>query len=97
MLIVCTAWAADDSWGVFSANIPPAGAIFARVLSFRAPAAVLLVLAGGGDAVVVTTGLVGVVAEVTESWSWMDCHSPEAVLKRIWGEENRKQKSKALF
>lgn len=86
MLMVCTACVADVSCGVFRASMPPAGAILASVLSFLPPAAVLLLVAttgAGCDVVVVTTGLVGVVAVVTASWSWMDCHSPDAVLKRI--------------
>lgn len=86
MLMVCTACVAGVSCGVFSASMPPAGAILASVLSFLPPAAVLLLAATAGagcDTVVVTTGLVGVVAVVTASWSWMDCHSPDAVLKRI--------------
>lgn len=82
MLIVCTACVVEVSCcGVFSDIIPPAGAIFARVRSFRPPAAVLLEPAGGE---VVTTEAVGVVVVgETESWIWSDCHSPEAVLKRI--------------
>lgn len=86
MLIVCTAWAAEESCDVFNAIIPPAGAIFARVLSFRPLAGVFLALAGG-EVVVVTTEVVGVVVVDTESWSWIDCHSPDAVLKRIWGKK----------
>lgn len=82
MLIVCTAWAAEESCDAFSAIIPPAGAIFARVLSFRPPVGVFLVLAGG-DVVVVATDVVGVVVVETESWSRTDCHSPDVVLKRI--------------
>lgn len=86
MLIVCTAWAAEESCDVFNAIIPPAGAIFARVRSFRPPASVLLVPAGG-ELVVVAIEVVGVVVVETESCSWTDCHSPDAVLKRIWGEK----------
>lgn len=86
MLIVCTAWAAEESCDVFNAIIPPAGAIFARVRSLRPPASVLLAPAGG-EVVVVATEVVGVVVVETESWSWMDCHSPSAVLKRIWGKK----------
>lgn len=83
MLIVWTAWAAEESCDVFSAIIPPAGAIFARVRSFLPPASALFAPAGG-EVVVVTTEVVGVVVVDTESWSWTDCHSPAAVLKRIW-------------
>ena len=79
MLIVCTAWAAGESCDEFSAIIPPAGAIFARVLSFRPPASVRF----GGEVVVTVADVVGVVAVETESWSRTDCHSPDAVLKRI--------------
>lgn len=82
MLIVCTAWAVGESCDVFKAIKPPAGAILARVLSFRPLVDVLLVLAGG-EAVVVTTEVVGVTVVETESWSWTVCHSPDAVLKII--------------
>lgn len=62
MLMVCTAWAVEESCAAFNASIPPAGAILARVLSFRAPANVFLVLAGD-ELVVVVTKVVGVVVE----------------------------------
>lgn len=82
MLMVCTAWAAEESCDVFNAMIPPAGAILARVRSFLPPASVLLVPAGD-EVVVVATEVVGVVVVDTVSWIWTDCHSPDAVLKRI--------------
>jgi len=66
MLIVCTACAAEESCDVLKAIIPPAGAIFARVLSFLPPACVLLVLAGG-DVVAGATEVVGVAVVQTES------------------------------
>lgn len=75
---------------MFKAIKPPAGAILARVLSFRPLASVLLVLAGA-EAVVVTAEVVGVTVVETESWSWTVCHSPDAVLKIIYGECNIKQ------
>ena len=87
MLIVCTAWVADESCDGFNAMIPPAGAILARVRSLRPPASVLLVPAVGigeeAAGVVVTMEVVGVVVVETVSWIWTDCHSPDAVLKRI--------------
>ena len=58
MLIVCTACVAGGSCDGFSAIIPPAGAIFASVLSLRPPASVLLVPAGG-EVVTVATDVVG--------------------------------------
>lgn len=54
---------------MFRAIKPPAGAILARVLSLRPLASVLLVLAGGAEAVVVATEVVGVTVVETESWS----------------------------
>lgn len=67
---------------MFKAIKPPAGAILARVRSFRPPASVLLAL-GGAEAVVLTAEVVGVTVVETESCSWSVCHSPEAVLKII--------------
>lgn len=67
MLMVCTAWAVEESCAAFNASIPPAGAILARVLSFRAPAKAFLVLADDEMvelAVVVTKGVGLVVAGV---------------------------------
>lgn len=74
MLMVCTAWGAEESCDMFSvaAIIPPAGAIFARVRSFRPPGSALLVPAGGElVVVVVAAGIeeVGVVVVEMESWS----------------------------
>lgn len=66
MLIVCTACAAEDSCDVLNAINPPAGAIFARVRSFRPPACVLLLLAGG-DVVVGAVEVAGVVVVEPES------------------------------
>lgn len=79
MFIVCTACPAEESWAAFNAIIPPAGAIFGRVLSFLPPASARLV-APTDDRVVVTM-LEGVVAvETVVSWSCTVCHSPDAVL-----------------
>lgn len=75
MLMVWTVCVVEVSCGVLSDIIPPAGAIFASGRSFRPPACVLLAPAGGD---------VAVVAVETGSWIWTDCHSPDAVLKRIW-------------
>lgn len=68
MLMVCTVWVAEESCDGFSAIIPPAGAIFARVRSFRPPPSVFLAPAGG-EVLVVTTEVVGVVVVETESCS----------------------------
>lgn len=62
--------------------MPPAGAIFGRVLSLRPPTTVLLV-AAGGDVAVVTVDVVGLVVVGDESWSITVCHSPDVVLKKI--------------
>lgn len=60
MLMVCTACAAEVSCDVFNCIIPPAGAIFAKVRSFRPPC-VLLEPAGGVTVVVGATVVAGVV------------------------------------
>lgn len=66
MLMVCTPWAGVGSCDVFRVIIPPAGAIFARVLSFFPPVGVFLVTVGG-EVVMLALVVVAVVVEETES------------------------------
>lgn len=79
MLIVCIAWAAEESCDVFNVIMPPAGAILTRPRSLRPPNCDFL--ASGCEVVVGAVREVVGVAAV--SWRWTDCHSPVAVLKRI--------------
>lgn len=69
MLMVCTACAAEGSWDVFKASSPPAGAIFAKVRSFRAPTCTLLLPSGSEVVLVVVAAseVTGVVVGDTGS------------------------------
>lgn len=67
MLMVCTACAAEVSCDVFNCIIPPAGAIFAKVRSFRPPVACVLLEPAGDVTVVVGATVVAGVVVVMES------------------------------